>query len=95
MAKKYAARKSPEQIIKLIREADELQAAGVPAQEIGRRLGVSFQTIYRWRQKYSGMDLSQVKHLKSLLAENAKLKKVLADTVLEKEMLKEVARGKF
>jgi transposase-like protein len=60
-----------------------------------RRLGVSEQTYYRWRKEYGGMRVVQAKRLKELEAENARLKKIVADLSLDNSILKETVRGKF
>ncbi len=72
-----------EQIIRALREID----AGTKQSDIARKLGVNDQTIYRWRQRFGGMDVNEAKRLRALEDENARLKKLLADTLLDKEML--------
>ena len=69
--------------------------AGTPVADICRKLGVSEQTFYRWKSQYGGMKQDQLKRLKELEAENARLKKIVADQALDLQMLKEVARGNF
>ena len=75
-----------EQIIGILREHE----AGATVADLSRRHGVSQQTIYRWKQKYGGMETSELKRLKALEAENARLKKLVADQALETQMLKEL-----
>lgn len=75
---------SEEQIIGFLREADR----GVPVKELCRRHGFSDASYYLWRSKFGGMDVSDAKRLKTLEAENAKLKKLLAEEVLENEVMK-------
>ncbi len=87
MKKRY----SEEQIIKFLKEAD----AGVPVKELCRRHGFSEASYYLWRSKFGGMDVSDAKRLKALEAENAKLKKLLAEALLENEVTKEVLRKKW
>ena len=82
---------SEEQIIGVLREAD----AGATAKEVCRRHGVSEQTFYRWKAKYGGLEVSEAKRLKQLDEENSKLKKLLAEAMLDNEALRVVARGKF
>ena len=82
---------SEEQIIGFLREADK----GVPVKELCRKHGFSEASYYLWRGKFGGMDVSDARRLKVLESENAKLKKLLAETMLEKEALRFVARGKF
>ncbi len=78
---------SDEQIISILREAE----AGVPARELCRKHAISDATFYIWRKKYGGMEVPEVKRLKSLEEENARLKK-LAEAMLDKEAL-QVALG--
>jgi len=80
-----------EQIITILRE----QEAGFAVKEIIRRHGISEQTFYRWKSKYGGMDVSDAKRLRSLESENAKLKKLLAETMLDNVALKDVVSRKW
>ena len=64
--------------------------SGVSADTISRELGISRMTLYKWKSKYSGMDVSQVKRLKELEEENRKLKHMYADLALDNQILKEV-----
>jgi putative transposase len=82
---------SEEQIIGFLREGDR----GVPVKELCRKHGFSDASYYLWRSKFGGMDVSDAKRLKALEAENAKLKKLLAEEVLEKEVIKEALRKKW
>ena len=82
MKKRY----SEEQIIGFLKEAD----AGVPIKELCRRHGFSEASYYLWRSKFGGMDVSDAKRLKALESENARLKKLLAEALLENEETKEV-----
>ena len=84
MKKRY----SEEQIIGFLKEAD----AGVPIKELCRRHGFSEASYYLWRSKFGGMDVSDAKRLKALESENARLKKLLAEALLENEVTKEVLR---
>ncbi|MEM9176870.1 MAG: transposase [Myxococcota bacterium] len=68
--------------------------AGVPMTEVCRKLGVSQQTFYRWRSKYGEMAPSEVRRLNELEKENAKLKSIVADMVLDKEVLQDALRKK-
>ncbi|MGH9701599.1 MAG: transposase [Candidatus Acidiferrales bacterium] len=81
---------SEEQIVRILGEA---VGHGVPA--TARKYGVSEQTIYVWRRRYEGMDVSQVGELKRLQQENARLKKLVAERDLELEMVKEVVAKKL
>ena len=87
MKKRY----SEEQIIGFLKEAD----AGVSIKELCRRHGFSEASYYLWRSKFGGMDVSDAKRLKALESENARLKKLLAEALLENEVTKEVLRKKW
>ena len=87
MKKRY----SEEQIIGFLKEAD----AGVPIKDLCRRHGFSEASYYLWRSKFGGMDVSDAKRLKALEAENARLKKLLAEALLETEVTKEILRKKW
>ncbi len=88
-------RYKPEQIINKLREAEVELSKGKTAGHICRKLGITEQTYYRWRKEYGGMKVEQAKRLKSLEAENARLKKLVADLSLDKEILKEAASKNF
>lgn len=82
---------SEEQIIGFLREADK----GVPVKELCRKHGFSEASYYLWRSKFGGMDVSAARRLKALEAENVKLKKLLAEAMLENEVTKEALRKKW
>ena len=84
-----------EQIIGMLREAEVLQSQGMTIGEASRKLGISEQTYYRWRKEYGGMRMDQAKRLKELERENARLKKLVADLSLDKDILKEAVPGNF
>jgi len=84
-------RYSDEQIIGFLKEAD----AGAAVKDLCRRHGFSEGSYYLWRSKFGGMDVSDAKRLKALEVENARLKKLLAESVLENEITREVLRKKF
>ena len=84
-----------EQIIHKLREADVLIGQGLKVPDACRRLGVSDKTYYRWRSAYGGMKVDQAKRLKELGKDNARLKSLLADTELDKAILKEAAYPNF
>jgi len=90
-----AKRHSPEQIVRKLQEADRWLAEGVTAQEVARRLQVSEQTYYRWRNQFGGLKAEDAKELRRLKDENGRLKKLLAEAELDKAMLKELAEGNF
>lgn len=69
--------------------------SGISADTISRELGISRMTLYKWKSKYSGMDVSQVKHLKELEEENRKLKQMYANLALDNQILKEVIEKKL
>ena len=88
-------RHTPEQIIRKLREADGLLAEGKTIAEIGQRLEISEQTFHRWRNQYGGMKGDDMKHLKALQIENRRLKKLVADLSLDKQILEEALTGKW
>ena len=88
-------RHTPEQVIRKLREADKLLAEGADIATVAKHLEVSEQTYHRWRNQYGGMKADDAKRLKELERENARLKHIVADQVLDIEMLKEVAKGNF
>ena len=85
------SRFSEEQIIAILKEAE----AGVSPGELCRRHGISDATFYNWRKKYGGMDVSEAKRLKTLEDENARLKKLLAEQVMDNATLKELLAKNF
>jgi putative transposase len=84
-------RYTEEQIISILKEHE----AGVPVPELARRHGVAEQSIYRWRAKYGGMEVSDAKRLKELEEENRRLKRMVADLSLDKQMLEDVLSKKW
>lgn len=88
-------RYKPEEIIAHLRHAEVLIGQGNTMDEVLRTLGVTGNTYYRWRKQYGGMGVNQAKKLKDLEAENARLKRVVADLTLDNVILKEVSMGKF
>ena len=86
---------SAEQIITKLREAEVELAKGKPVVQIVRKLGVTEQTYYRWRKEYGGMKVEQARRLKELEVANARLKKLVADLSLDKEILKEINSKNF
>ena len=82
---------SEEKIISILKEHE----AGASAKELSRRHGVAENTVYRWKSKFGGMEVSDAKRLKALEAENAKLKRLLAEAELDKAALKELVEGKW
>jgi putative transposase len=82
---------SEEQIIGFLKEADR----GIPVKELCRKHGFSDASFYLWRSKFGGMDVSDAKRLKALESENARLKKLLAESMLENEVSREALRRKY
>ena len=85
------SRFSEEQIIGILKE----HQAGIGAKELCRKHGVSDASIYKWKAKYGGMDVSEAKRLKALEEENAKLKRMLADAMLDNVALKDLLGKKW
>jgi len=82
---------SEEQIIGVLKEAE----AGVPVKELCRKHNISDATFYTWRKKFGGLDVSEARRLKSLEDENARLKKMLVDSMLDQEALKAALNRKY
>jgi putative transposase len=80
-----------EQIIAALKEVD----GGAEARDVCRRLGVTEQSFYRWRRKYGGLEVSEAKRLRELELENGRLKRVVADLVLDNQMLRDVNSKKW
>ncbi len=85
------SRFSEEQIIAILKEHE----AGVATAEVCRRHGVSSATFYKWKAKFGGLEVSDAKRLRQLEDENAKLKRLLAEAMLDNAMLKEIAVKKW
>jgi transposase-like protein len=88
-------RYTPEEIVKLLREAEVLLSQGQTTIEACRQIGVTEQTYYRWRKEYGGLQVDQARRFKDLEKENARLKKLVADLSLDNQILKEAAKGNF
>jgi putative transposase len=82
---------SEEQIALALRDAE----AGTPVTEVCRKLGVSEQSFYRWKRKYLGMGVAELRRLKQLEEENRKLKRIVADLTLDKQILQDVLKKKW
>ena len=88
-------RHKPEEVVAKLRQVDVLAAQGTPIADAIRQIGVTEVTYYRWRREYGGLKRDQVKRLKELELENARLRKAVSDLTLDKLILKEAARGNF
>jgi putative transposase len=88
-------RHTPEQIVRKLREADRLLAEGSEVAEVVKALEIFEATYHRWRAQYGGMKADDVKRLKELEAENVRLKRIVADQVLEVAALKEISKGNW
>ncbi len=86
-----SSRFTQEQIIAILKE----QEAGAKTAEVCRRHGISDATFYKWKAKYGGLEVSEARRLKALEDENARLKKLLAEAMLDNAMLKDVAAKKW
>ena len=86
-----SGRFSEEQIVGILKE----QESGMSTAEVCRRHGISSATFYKWKAKFGGLEVSDARRLKQLEDENARLKRLLADAVLDNAMLKEIASKKF
>ncbi len=88
-------RRTPEQIIRMLRHGEVLCGQGKTIEMVCRELGISDATYYKWRKEYGGMGMDQARRLKELEIENARLKRVVADLSLDNQILKDVASGNF
>ena len=88
-------RHTPEQAVRKLREGERLLNEGTDLVEVLRHLEIAESTWIRWRSQYGGMTVDTAKRLKELEAENARLKKLLAEQALDNAILKETASGKF
>ena len=85
------SRFTDEQIIGALKRLD----GGIAAKDVVRDLGVNVQTLYRWRKKFGGLDVNEARRLKQLEDENRRLKRLVADLTLDKQMLQDVASRKW
>ena len=84
-----------EQIVSKLRQIEVLMAQGKTAALACKEAGVSEQSYYRWRKEYGGLEIDQAKRMKELERENQRLKRVVADLSVEKQVLKDIASGNF
>ena len=85
------SRFTEEQIVAILKESE----GGTPTKELVRRHGISAQTFYNWRKKYGGLEVSEARRLKQLEAENARLKRIVADLSLDNVALKDIVSKKW
>jgi transposase-like protein len=88
-------RHKPEEIVAKLRQVDVLVSQGQAVVDAVRSIGVTEVTYYRWRQEFGGLKSDQVKRLKDLEAENARLRRAVSDLTLDKMILAEAARGNY
>lgn len=90
-----ATHHTAEQIIRLLQEGEKLLGAGQPVEQAAGQLEISESTWHRWQSQYGGMKADDANELRELCKENQRLKKIVADQVLDIDMLKELNRGNF
>jgi transposase-like protein len=86
-------RPTPEQIVTLLRQIEVATSQGKAVSIACREAGISDQSYYRWRKEYGGLDLDQARRMKDLEKENGRLKRLVADLSLEKQILKDISSG--
>ena len=85
----------PEQVVTILRQIEVQIANGKTAPQACKEAGIHTQTYYRWRKEYGGLKIEQAKRMKELEKENARLKRLVAELSLEKQVLRDVAQGNF
>jgi putative transposase len=88
-------RHTPEQIVRKLREVERLTADGQTIAQAAKQIEISEQTYHRWRNQYGGMTVTDAKRLRELEHENGRLKRLVADQLLEIDALQEVAKGNW
>jgi len=88
-------RHKPEEIVAKLRQVDVLVSQGQSVADAVRGIGVTEVTYYRWRQEFGGLKTDQIKRMKELEAENARLRRAVSDLTLDKMILAEAAKGNF
>jgi transposase-like protein len=88
-------RDKPEEIVTKLRQVEVLQGQGMAVADAVRQIGVTQQTYYRWRKEYGGMNRAQLKRLKVLEKENARLRRAVSDLTLDKMILMKTTRGNY
>ncbi len=87
-------RHTTDEVVRKLREAEALEGQGQTIAQVCQKLEISEQTLHRWRKQFRGMGEDRIKRLKELEEENRRLKKAVADLVLDKQIIEEVLRGK-
>lgn len=95
MARRGSRGYTPAQIVDTLRKMEQLLAEGNTVAQAVVEVEVSEQTYYRWKKQYGGMERDDLKRLKELEQENARLKKIVADLTLDKDLLQEALRGNY
>lgn len=85
----------PEVVVTTLRKVEVLIAQGAAVEDACKQAEITKQTYYRWKKEYGNLEVDQAKRLKELEHENSRLKKLVAELALDKEMLKEIAKGNF
>jgi transposase-like protein len=88
-------KQTPEQIVNVLRQIEVAMANGKTAPAACKEAGIVEQTYYRWRKEYGGLKVDQAKRLKELEQENGKLKRLVAELSLDKQILQDIVRGNF
>ena len=85
----------PEEVIGKLREAEIVLSQGGSVADASRRIGVTQQTYYRWRKEFGGLKMDQARRMKELEWENARLRQAVSELAIDKQILREAARGNF
>lgn len=88
-------RHQPEEVIGKLREAEIVLSQGGSVADASRRIGVTQQTYYRWRKEFGGLKMDQARRMKDLERENARLRQAVSELAIDKQILREAARGNF
>ena len=88
-------RHQPEEVICKLREAEIVLSQGGSVADASRRIGVTQQTYYRWRKEFGGLKMDQARRMKELERENARLRQAVSELAIDKQILREAARGNF
>jgi len=88
-------RHQPDEVIGKLREAEIVLSQGGSVADASRRIGVTQQTYYRWRKEFGGLKMDQARRMKELERENARLRQAVSELAIDKQILREAARGNF